>query len=644
MIHPAAAVVLGWLALLMPYLAIAIVAAVSGEVAGSLTARVFLYQSGHMLLLALLCATPVWLWSKLAPPSTRRRSDLAIFVVALVVAAVVLPPDMTGFVGRQRAAGSAVPWAALIVVAAAFVLVVAANVRRLPLWLRLAAVVSALALAAVQRFVQPMDYLGAHAFVLWTAATAIAAAIVGTPLPARGSRASVGRRGVAIAVLWGLAITSILIPPSRSVRAQMSRSPAVPWISALSTLAISGPGGGMNADLGPWWQRRDEQPDIPPSDPPLLGPDAIVLLITVDALRADVVNSGKHDDALPTLAKLRDSSVSFIRARTPSPSSATSIVTIMSSLYYSQLYWTKNESKRWRGRVLAHRDESVRLPALLGEHEVRTVHLLANHGFDNSSGLSRGFEILRKTKSYSGPGDELMTMMLDELSNVGDGRLFVYAHFLEPHAPYTRAGRQGTPYERYLREIALVDKELARLLDFLEANHLVDRTLIVLSADHGEAFGEHGLNYHASSLYEELLRVPLLFHHPAIEPREVDANVGLVDLGPTVLDLMGLPTPGNFMGQSLVPFLRGQEASLTRPMAADSGRRMQSIILDGEIKVIVDLQRHTEEVYDLQADPGETNNLADDPSSDERLQTLRYFFDTHTLQRPGGYTPPPRRF
>ncbi len=152
------------------------------------------------------------------------------------------------------------------------------------------------------------------------------------------------------------------------------------------------------------------------------------------------------------------------------------------------------------------------------------------------------------------------------------------------------------------------------------------------------------MNYHASSLYEELLRVPPLFHNPAIEPREIEANVGLVDLVPTILDLMRLSTPGNLMGQSLVPFLRGQEAELTRPMAADSGRRMQSIILDGEIKVIVHLQRHTEEVYDLQADPGETNNLVDDPIWVEQLQTLRSFFDTHTLQRPGGYTPPPRRF
>ncbi len=131
------------------------------------------------------------------------------------------------------------------------------------------------------------------------------------PLPARGSKASAGRPAVAIAVLWGLAITSALIPPSRSVRAKMSRAPAVPWISTLSKLATSGPGRGVNADLGPWWERREEQADIPPSEPPLLGPDAIVLLITVDALRAEVVNSGKHDDALPTLAKLRDSSASM---------------------------------------------------------------------------------------------------------------------------------------------------------------------------------------------------------------------------------------------------------------------------------------------------------------------------------------------
>ena len=221
-----------------------------------------------------------------------------------------------------------------------------------------------------------------------------------------------------------------------------------------------------------------------------------------------------------------------------------------------------------------------------------------------------------------------------------------YAHILEPYAPYNRAGKHGTAYERYLREVALVDAEIARLKTFLEDNGLAERTLLILSADHGEAFGEHGMTCHARSLYDELLRVPLLFHHHALRPRRIDENVGLIDLGATIFDLMGVPTPGHFMGQSLVPFLRGQDVKLDRPIAADSGWRMQSILFEDGTKAIVDLQRQTQEVYDLGTDPGETHNLVDDPDShaDEYLDRLHLFFEAHTLQRPGGYTPPARRF
>jgi hypothetical protein len=643
---PAAAVALGWLALLIPYIALTIHAAVRQGVDPVITAQVLSYEIGHMLLLALLASGAVWLWNALAPPRFKRWSDIWIGAVAIGVAALLLPPDMQGFVTRQRVGGSNVPWTLVVVAGAALALVVAATVRRLPKWLRVGAIFAGLALGAAQRLIQPLDYHGAHAFVSWIAATAIAAAIVGAPIPQQLMRVSRSRRIVVAVALCILGVSSVVIPPSRAAWAQMSRLPGVPVISELAALRVRGLDEATATELGPWWQRRDGEPAIEPSQPPLLSPDTIVILITVDALRADVVNGGRHDDVLPTLAKLRDRSVNFTHARTPSPSTATSITTMLTGRYYSQLYWSKNESNRWRGRILPHDDTSVRFPALLAAGGVRTVHPMADHGLDYSSGISNGFEVLRKTKRNDGPGSELMTLMLDELAKVGDGPAFFYSHILEPHAPYNRAGKHGPPYERYLREVALVDAELARLITFLEDNGLADRTLLILSADHGEAFGEHGMSYHARSLYDELLRVPLLFHHHAIEPRRVDENVGLIDLGATILDLMGVPTPGHFMGQSLVPFLRGQDVELDRPIAADSGRRMQSILFDDGTKAIVDLQRHTQEVYDLGTDPGETRNLVDEPDSDadQYLHSLYLFFDAHVLQRPGGYTPPPRRF
>jgi arylsulfatase A-like enzyme len=642
----AAAVAAGWLVLLIPYLALTIGTSVRQGVGGSLLFRVGLYEAGHMLLLALATSAVVWAWVKIVPARFHRWSDVVIAIVALCVAAALLPLDMEGFVTRQRAAGSNVPWTPVVIIGAALALVAAANVRRLPKWLRLGAIVGALTVGAAQRSIQPLDYLGAHAYLSWISATAIAGAMVGTPTPSWIPRLSGPQRVAAIIALWALGVSSLAMPPSRAAWAHMNRLPGAPLVTELSAMRLRSIDEATAMELGPWWQRRDALPATEPSRPLLLGPDAIVILITIDALRADVVNAGRHEEQLPALTKLRNESVNFVRARTPSPSTATSITTMLSGLYYSQLYWSRNESERWRGRILPHEDESVRFPALLTDHGVHTVHILADHGLDFSSGISNGFEVLRKTRHNDGPAKEQMTLMLDELGKVGDGPAFFYAHFLEPHAPYNRAGKHGTPYERYLREVALVDKELGRLGAFLEERGLTQRTMLIVSADHGEAFGEHGMSYHARSLYDELLRVPLLFHHHALEPRRVEEDVGLVDLGATVLDLMGVPTPGHLMGQSLVAFLRGQEAHLDRPIAADSGRRMQSIIFDDGTKAIIDLQRRTEEVYDLDADPGETRNLLDEPGShaDEYLDRLLLFFHVHTLQRPGGYTPPPRRF
>jgi arylsulfatase A-like enzyme len=161
-------------------------------------------------------------------------------------------------------------------------------------------------------------------------------------------------------------------------------------------------------------------------------------------------------------------------------------------------------------------------------------------------------------------------------------------------------------------------------------------------ADHGEAFGEHGRLRHATTLYDELLRVPLLVHVPGVTPQRVTAPVSLMDLGPTVLDLMGQSTPGHFLGQSLVPYLRGLEPVLSRPIVAE-GRGKQALLLPDGRKVIVDNRSYTLELYDLGADPGEEHNLADDGAQiAEPLGLLRAFFEAHHSRRPG-YAPHFRR-
>ena len=145
---------------------------------------------------------------------------------------------------------------------------------------------------------------------------------------------------------------------------------------------------------------------------------------------------------------------------------------------------------------------------------------------------------------------------------------------------------------------------------------------------HGEAFGEHGTNAHARTVYEEAVHVPFFFYLPGLEPQQLETQVSLVDVGPTVLDLFDLPTPGFWMGQSLLPVVAGKADRLERPIAIDTGRHVQALCLDDGRKVIFNRPQHTTEVFDLKQDPQELTNLAasGQPRIDEVIQIGEFFF------------------
>ena len=135
--------------------------------------------------------------------------------------------------------------------------------------------------------------------------------------------------------------------------------------------------------------------------------------------------------------------------------------------------------------------------------------------------------------------------------------------------------RFGASYaDRYDEEIAFTDRHVGRLLAGLTARGLTDNLVVIVTSDHGEALDtkqDHGALNHSKHLYDELIHVPLMVKVPGAAPRQVTTPVSLVDVGPTVLDLYGLPTPASFLGQSLVPMLEGDDAPLTRPIATESG-------------------------------------------------------------------------
>jgi arylsulfatase A-like enzyme len=603
------------------------------------------YDFGQLVALGLVTRLALWAWRRWGKPG--RGGYGALFAAALVLALLLMGDDLESFTQRHASLGGKRVVYVLTCLGAASATTVAAVVSRLLArpWLRWLPAVGALGAVAINHFVLRGNYPASHLFATWLAALALGNALstarAPEPLTSRlRARAALGLRAAQLLGVLGCAAT-LVWPPRASVRRELVRSsgsvvaPLLARFLPAARAPVPQP-----RELSAWFRDRRDEPPVPPSRPSLLPDNPIVVFMTIDALRADVVAGGKHARELPNIEALRRRSIEFSVARTPSPSTITSISSMFTGKYYTGIHWSTIASGPFKDAIMPHRDDSPRLPALLGAAGVKTVHAISLWGLAAAQGVGIGFgEELSTAKDY-GHAANLMDLVLARLKRNADGPHFIYFHFVDSHAPYNLGGTQGTDYERYLREVALVDQEVGRLSRFLETSGLQDRTVLVLSADHGEAFGEHGARFHATTLYEEMIRVPLLVRLPGKAHRIIDEPVSLIDLGPTLLDLFGAQTPGHFLGQSLVPLLRGEDKQLTRPIGIDAGRRMQTLYL-ADCKPIVDLKKQTQEVYDLSVDPGEKRNLVDaDPERSARcLGALQTFFAAHAFRKEGYQVP-----
>jgi hypothetical protein len=484
----------------------------------------------------------------------------------------------------------------------------------------------ALAALVLDQLVVRDDYMDIHGTLAFGAALVGGVALA--PLAQRVGRALVrslqGR--VALRTLALFAAFGLVHPPPNETRFELFRQPCAvaPWV--LATLEWRAPDLHAPLDLprSRWLQDRSDAPAIAAHAPSVLTSDAVVVLITIDALRADVVADPDNDARFPTLARLKREGVVFTHAYAPGSQTELSFAALFSGRYYSEQSWTRFGSG-WMYGEHPVSDTSPRFPELLADHGVVTTNY-AGIGFLGAPyGVARGFreETLVLEERTSSPGYKLIGPLLDRLGRAGPGPLFLCAHLLDSHAPYS-AGRKGdSDHDRYLTSIAVSDREIGRVLGSLERG-FGRRWALIVSADHGEAFGEHQTFEHSKTLYDELLHVPLIAISPVFPAHAVDESVGLVDLGPTILDLYGVPTPAAFEGESLAPLLGGETVALTRPLIAE-GRLRRALRAPDGLKVIDDPRRKVVEVYDLAADPGEATNVFDSQParSDVALAELR---------------------
>jgi arylsulfatase A-like enzyme len=210
----------------------------------------------------------------------------------------------------------------------------------------------------------------------------------------------------------------------------------------------------------------------------------------------------------------------------------------------------------------------------------------------------------------------------------------LFIHLFEPHSRWIEHeehdfGDAREVPQRYIdyydSEIAFADVYFGKIVDKLRETGLYDDAVVVVTSDHGEAFDEHGFLFHGQTLFDEVLRVPLLVRVPGWYDRTLEGPVSLVDVAPTLLDLWELPIPNEFEGISHVPAMLGRNEVARRPIYAEllpytNWEEHHKVVIEGSDKFYRVLTAGTEQLFDLEEDPGEKTDIsAEEP---ERAREL----------------------
>lgn len=359
----------------------------------------------------------------------------------------------------------------------------------------------------------------------------------------------------------------------------------------------------------------------PPVPPPVARH---LVLVTIDTLRADRLGCyGSRNVATPHLDRLAAEGAMALHATVHVPLTRPSHTSIFTGLLPAEHGIRDNVSPTLAADVPT-------LAPMLRAAGFRTGAFVSSIVLSRQSGLNRGFDEYSDRFEIDGddarflntiqrPGDVVMKEALAWIQSAGDGRFFAWIHLYDPHDPYEPPEPYASRYadRPYDGEVAWSDELVGRLDAALERLGLRGQTLLVVTSDHGEGLGEHGEAVHGFFVYESTLHVPLLLRGPGIPPGgRLSVTARSVDLLPTLLDLLGLARPSGLRlsGRSLAPPLRGGAALSEEPAYAESllpllhyGWSDLRALRDGRWKYI---QAPRPELYDLDADPGETRNLA----------------------------------
>jgi len=342
-----------------------------------------------------------------------------------------------------------------------------------------------------------------------------------------------------------------------------------------------------------------------------------VLVVTLDTTRADRLGAyGFADAGTPTLDRLARQGTLFEQAETVAPLTLPAHCSLFTGRYPFQ------HSVHENGVPLPSTERT--LAQILQARGYRTAAFTAAYVLDARWGLSRGFD------RYDGvppsvdepgrrrnrrPANDVVDAALAWLDTARGSPFFAWLHLYDAHAPYDTSDRTRPP--GYQAAIGFMDAQLDRVIGFLDAHHLRDRTVIVVAGDHGESLGDHGERTHGFFVYESVTRVPLIVVAPpaATQGRRIADAVRTVDVLPTLLDLLQIPPPVSLAGASLVSRMTGAARGPLRDAYIETmfprdrfGWSELRAIRSGRFKAIA---APRPELYDLEVDPSESVNIYD---------------------------------
>ncbi|MBK7582880.1 MAG: sulfatase [Myxococcales bacterium] len=360
-----------------------------------------------------------------------------------------------------------------------------------------------------------------------------------------------------------------------------------------------------------------------------------VLFITVDSLRADMPWTGYERKIAPNLTQLASQSVVYNEAYSTSSYTAQSVASYLSGRYAASLY-------RAGWFFASYAKSNTLFPEVLQESGVRTLAWHAHMYFGRGKGIDQGFDVWELVPgiTFNPNTDEHITSdkmtklaqeILSKPENTGKP-FFAWAHYMDPHDEYKKHPESpdfgNKNRDRYDSEVFFTDLWLGKLLSWCEEQPWWKNTALIVSADHGEAFGEHDAWKHAFDVWQVLVRIPLIIKLPGGKPRRIDARRSMIDIAPTITDLLGQKPLEQFQGQSLVPELRGGEPNNREPIAVelaeDSHNPPRRAVISGDYKLTVWGRGAKYLLFNLKNDPGELKELS--KTEPEKLAEMKKMF------------------